>query len=77
MFEETRDKGVANGVFYTCEVENLAECQEVCGSEHPDCYAADYKDGLCSLVDKYGYRYDKLIKNVGNVHFVFKPCDGP
>ena len=71
----THNKGVAAGVYTTSDEETLTDCQEVCVSEHPGCYAVDYKDGVCSLVGEYGYGHDKLIENVGNVHSVLKPCD--
>ena len=70
----TRNKGVADGVAMTSDEETLTDCQELCVSEHPGCLAVDYKDGMCSLIGEYGYRHDKLIENVGNVHSVLKPC---
>ena len=60
---------------YDSTVEDiLADCQRMCLGDYPICVAVDYNDGLCMMFNINEYRSMTLIKNVGNIHSILKPC---
>ena len=67
--------GVAGGTHATYVEDSLADCQRSCLDATPDCYGVDYKDGVCTMIDMDTYNREKVTRNFGNVHSVFKPCD--
>ena len=74
-FIETRNMGVAGGAHAQYEEDSLADCQRSCLDAYPDCYGVDYKHGVCTMIDMDTYNRDKVIRNYGNVHSVYKTCD--
>ena len=74
-FTVTRNMGVAGGVHGTYDEDSLADCQRSCLDAIPDCYAVDYKHGICTMIDMDTYNRDKVTRKYGTIHSVYKPCD--
>ena len=74
-FKDTFNIGVAGGVHAKYDEDSLAACQRSCLEARPDCYAVDYKYGICTMIDMDTHNRDKVTRNYGNIHSVYKPCD--